>query len=277
MEEVIIDSLIDTLKLIPFLLIVFLFMELLEHKFSKKSKNIIKKAGNVGPIYGSLLGVVPQCGFSVAATNLFSARIISIGTLVAVYLSTSDEMLPIMLSEKVPILILAKVIGFKILIGMIVGFIVDFILKKEEKEHVHELCEHSHCSCDESIIKSVLIHTINITFFILVINILFNLILWKIGPDKISDFLLKESFFEPFLTSLVGLIPNCASSIIITELFLKKAISFGAMLSGLLTNSGVALTVLFKENKNIKENIKIIGILYFSGVIFGIILNLIGV
>ena len=174
MKEVIIDSLIDTLKLIPFLIIVFLFMELLEHKFSKKSKNIIKNSGNIGPIYGSLLGVIPQCGFSVAATNLFSARIISIGTLVAVYLSTSDEMLPIMLSEKVPIITLAKVIGLKILIGMLVGFIVDLILKKDEKEHVHDLCEHSHCSCDESIFKSVIIHTLNITFFILVIAIIPN-------------------------------------------------------------------------------------------------------
>lgn len=277
MREVVIDSLIDTIKLIPFLIIAFLFMELLEHKFSSKSKNIIKQSGKVGPIYGALLGVIPQCGFSVAATNLFSARIISIGTLIAVYLSTSDEMLPIMLSEKVPILVLVKVIGLKLLIGIFVGFLIDLIIKKEEKEHVHELCEHSHCSCDESIFKSVIVHTLNITFFILVINILFNLMLWKIGENRISEFLLKESFFEPFLTSLVGLIPNCASSVIITELFLKKAITFGAMLSGLLTNSGIALTVLFKENKNIKENFKVIGILYFSGVIFGIILNLLGV
>lgn len=276
MKEVIIDTILDTIKLIPFLILTFYFMELLEHKFSKKSKEIIKKSTKAGPIYGSILGVIPQCGFSVAATNLYVTNIITFGTLIAIYLSTSDEMLPIMISEKVSLFLIFKVLIIKVVIGIICGVIIDLIFNKKthKHDHVHELCQDCNCGCEENIFKSVLKHTINIVVFILLINLIFNTLFYFIGEEKIARFILKDSLFAPFFTSLVGLIPNCASSVIITELYLKSAISFGALIAGLLTNSGVALVVLFKENKNIKENLKIIFTMYFIGALVGIILNI---
>ena len=273
MMDIIVDTLMDTLKIIPFLFIVFLFMELLEHKFSKKSKEAIEKSGKLGPIIGSVFGCIPQCGFSVAATNLYAGRIITYGTLISVYLSTSDEMLPILISESAPLSVIFKIIGIKVVIGMICGFVIDLIIRKHDHhEHVHDMCKH--CGCDESILKSVIKHTINISLFILIINFALNGLIEYIGEEKISHFLLKNTIFEPFLTSLVGLIPNCASSVILTELYLSKTITLGAAIAGLLTKSGVALVVLFKQNKNAKENIKTIILMYLIGVVFGIVLSL---
>lgn len=273
MTDIILDTLFDTVKIIPFLFIVFLFMELVEHKFSEKSKHLIEKSGKLGPLLGGVLGSLPQCGFSVAATNLYAARIITYGTLISVYLSTSDEMLPIMLSEKAPLSVILKVIALKVMIGMICGFVIDLLTrKKENHEHVHDMCEH--CGCEESILVSVIKHTINIGVFILMVNFILNALITYIGEDKISQILLKNTIFEPFLTSLVGLIPNCASSVILTELYLSKTITLGAALAGLLTNSGIALVVLFKQNKDFKENIKTIIIMYFIGTIFGLLISL---
>ena len=273
MMDIIMDTLMDTLKIIPFLFIVFLFMELLEHKFSKKSKKAIEKSGKLGPIIGSIFGCIPQCGFSVAATNLYAGRIITYGTLISVYLSTSDEMLPILISESAPLSVIFKIIGIKVIVGIICGFIIDLLIrKKDNHEHVHDMCEH--CGCDESIIKSVIKHTISISFFILVVNFILNGLIAYIGEEKISHILLKDTVFEPFLTSLVGLIPNCASSVILTELYLTKTITLGATIAGLLTNSGVALVVLFKQNKDLKENVKTILIMYIIGALFGIVLGL---
>lgn len=279
MKEIIIDTALDTIKLIPFLLVVFLFMELLEHKFSHKSKKIIESSGKLGPIFGGILGIIPQCGFSVAATNLYVTRIITYGTLIAVYLSTSDEMLPIMISEKAPVSLIAKILIIKVIIGIVCGFIIDLLLsktnKKNEHNHVHEMCHDKNCGCEKNLFKSVLKHTFNIILFICITNLFLNTLIYFIGEEKISQFILKNTIFEPFFTSIVGLIPNCASSVIITELYLKRTITFGAMLAGLLTNSGVAIIVLFKENKNINENIKILLTLYLIGSFIGVILNLI--
>lgn len=276
MKEIFIDTLIDTIKLIPFLIFVFAFMELLEHKFSKKSKKIIEKSNKRGPIYGGILGIIPQCGFSVVATNLYITNIITYGTLIAIYLSTSDEMLPIMLSQKAPLTLIGKVLIIKLIVGIICGIILDLLFpKKENKDnHIHELCHESNCGCEENIFKSVIKHVLNISIFILLINLLFNILFYFVGEEKIAGFILKNSIIEPFITSLIGLIPNCASSVIITELYLKNTITFGAMLAGLLSNSGVALVVLFKENKSLKENFKILGIMYFLGTFLGIIINI---
>ena len=273
MLDILQDTLFDTLKILPFLFIVFLFMELLEHKFSKKSKDVIEKSGKLGPFFGSVLGCIPQCGFSVAATNLYAARVITYGTLISVYLSTSDEMLPILISDGAPLSTIFKIIGIKVIIGIICGFIIDLIIrKKDNHEHVHDMCDH--CGCEESILKSVILHTLNISLFIFAVNLILNGLIEYIGEEKISQFLLKDTVFEPFLTSLVGLIPNCASSVILTELYLSKTITLGAAIAGLLTNSGVALVVLFKQNKNVKENIKTIITMYLIGAVFGIILSI---
>lgn len=280
MKEIILDTILDGLKLLPFLFITFLIMEFIEHKFSNKSKEKIASAGKFGPIFGSLLGAVPQCGFSVMATNLYATRIITLGTLISIYLSTSDEMIPVLLSEKADFSIIMKIILIKILIGMICGFIIDFILRKKtnkKKYEIKDFCHDEHCDCEHGILKSSIKHTFNILLFILIITFILNAGIEYLGEDNIGKLFLKNNFFAPFISSIIGLIPNCGASVVLTELYLKGAISFASCISGLLTGSGVALLVLFKVNKNIKENVKIIILLYLIGVLSGLIINLLSI
>ena len=271
MEEVILDGLIDTLKLIPFLLLSFLIIEFIEHKL--KSDDILIKTGKLGPLFGGLLGIIPQCGFASIATNLYITRIISLGTLIAVYLSTSDEMLPILISENVDIGIILRILGIKLLIGVVVGFIIDLFYRKKVN-HDYHLCKDEHCHCKEAIFKSALIHTFNIAIFILIINLILNLVFYLGLEEYLNSILLKDNIFAPIITCLVGLIPNCASSVIITKLYLNFSISFGSLIGGLLTNSGVGLLILFKNNKNMKENLLITVIIFVVGLLSGIILNM---
>lgn len=275
--DVIIDTLIDSAKLVPFLFVTFLIIELLEHKFSKKTKELVSKSGNVGPILGGFLGIFPQCGFSVMATNLYITRIITLGTLISIYLSTSDEMLPILLSRNTDINIIVKILLIKVIIGVICGIVIDFILRKKNKSKKtnYEICEEEHCHCKDGILKSTLKHTINTLLFVMLVSFILNNLFAFVGEDYLSHVFLKNSLFGPFITSLIGLIPNCGSSIIITELYLSDAISFGSAMSGLLTGSGVALLVLFKYNKSLKENLTILGIVYFIGSFSGVIIELI--
>ena len=278
MIDIILDTLIDSLKLLPFLFIAFLIIELVEHKLNKQTKELVSKSGKVGPLIGSLLGLFPQCGFSVMATNLYVTRIITLGTLISIYLATSDEMLPIMLSQKVAFIEILKLLGIKFICGMIWGFIIDLLLgKKSRKENInYEICDDDHCNChEEGVIKSTLIHTLKTLLFIMLVSFLLNILLHFIGEGNLSKLFLKNSIFGPFISSIIGLIPNCGASIVITELYLNGAISLGSAMAGLLTGSGVALLVLFKENKNIKENISILGLLYGIGVTSGIIIELI--
>ena len=276
MKEIILDTLIDALKLLPFLFITFLIMEYIEHKFSEKSKDKISKSGKYGPVIGSLLGAIPQCGFSVMATNLYSARIITVGTLISIYLSTSDEMLPILISNGKDISIILKILLIKIIIGMLSGFIIDFILRKKKKDNldIKHLCEEQHCDCEHGILKSSLKHTFSIILFIVIVTFILNLMVHFLREENIGKLFLKNSIFSPFLSSLIGLIPNCASSVILTELYLSNIISLSSCIGGLLTGSGAALIVLFRVNKNKKDNIKIILMLYIIGVLSGIILSL---
>lgn len=278
MKEIIIETIVDSLKILPFLFITFLIMEFFEHKMSKKTKNGIKKAGKLGPLLGGVLGAFPQCGFSAAATNFYATRIISLGTLISIYLSTSDEMLPILISQKVDISLIIKFIGIKVIVGIIFGFIIDFILRKQKKEDIKidHFCHEEHCDCSHGILKSSIKHTVNIMIFIVVISFLLNIGFDYLGKDMISKIFMKDSIFGPFLASLIGLIPNCGASVILTELYLNHTISFASTIAGLLTSSGVALLILFKVNKNLKENISILLTVYFIGVFVGIIINLIG-
>lgn len=280
MIDIIKDTLIDSIKLIPFLFIAFLIIELIEHKLSKKSTQIIYKPGKFGPIIGSILGAFPQCGFSVMATNLYITRIISLGTLVAIYLSTSDEMLPILLSEKVDLLVIAKILLLKILIGMIVGFIIDLLLRKKDESNMnlkYNLCEEEHCDCAHHLIKSVIKHTLSITMFIMIISFFLNLLFELVGIDTIKNILDSSKIVGPFLASLIGLIPNCGASVAITSLYLNGVLAFSSLIAGLLTGSGVAILVLFRYNKNLKENISILTIIYLIGVLSGIIIELLGI
>ena len=281
MWDVILDTLIDTLKLIPFLLITYILMEFIEHKTSEKSKNAIKKAGKLGPFIGGILGIVPQCGFSAAAASLYSARIITLGTLIAVFLSTSDEMLPILISEAVDIKIILSILGIKLVIAIIVGFIIDLFFRKkfentDDEPEIKDLCEHEHCDCEHGIFKSALKHTLSITLYILVISFILNLIIHFIGEDTLAHLLNSTPIVGPIIASLIGLIPNCASSVIITQLYLSNVLNFATMIAGLLVNTGVGLLVLFRTNNDLKENIKITVLLFLIGAILGIIFDLTG-
>lgn len=283
MLEIIEDTLLDGIKLLPFLFITYLIMEYLEHKTSKKAKETIKKSGKFGPAIGSLLGIVPQCGFSVSATNFYAARVITLGTLIAVYLSTSDEMLPIMISEAVPAITIIKILAIKLVIGIVAGFAIDFVIRFKNKKYgkeddkIVELCEKDHCHCEKGILKSSIHHTINIFVFIIIITFLINTAIHFIGEESISNFLMNRTILGPVISSLIGLIPNCASSVIITKMYLENVINIGTMISGLLVNAGVGLAVLFKTNKGIKENIKIVCLLYAIGLVSGILIETIGI
>lgn len=275
MKEIILDTLLDSIKLVPFLFVAFLMIEIIEHKFSNKTNKIMEKSGKLGPLLGSSLGIIPQCGFSVVATNLYITRVISLGTLIAIYLSTSDEMLPILLSEQVESFTIIKILGIKFLVGLIFGYCIDFFLRKKKREaKLHELCDES-CDCEHHLLLATLKHTGKIFLFILIANLLLNTIFNYFGEEILSKILLKNTFYSPFITSLIGFIPNCASSVILTELYLNNTLSFGAMISGLLSCSGVACLILWKENKNKIENLKIIGITYSIAVLVGIIIDIV--
>ena len=280
MIDIIIDTIIDGLKLIPFLWAAFLLIELVEHKLSKKNKKIIAESGKYGPVIGGILGAFPQCGFSVMATNLYVTRIITLGTLIAVYLSTSDEMIPILLSQNVAFSEILKIVLLKVVIGIFCGFVIDWIIRKQDKKkhkvtkkEQYEICEHDHCHCESGILSSSIKHTANTLVYILLTSFLVNLAFTYLGEDALSQLFLKDSVLGSFITSLIGLIPNCGASIMITELYLSGAISFGSLIGGLLTGSGVGILVLFRANRNMKENLMILALVYGIGAFFGFILN----
>jgi len=270
---------IETLRLIPFLFITYLIMEYIEHKTSEKVKHTIQKAGKFGPVLGALVGIFPQCGFSVSATNLYAARVITLGTLISVYLATSDEMLPILLSESVPASTILTILGLKLIIGIIAGFIIDAVIRfikkdKQEEQKIEELCEHEHCHCDkEGVVTSAAKHTLNIILFIFVITLVINGIIEFVGKEAIASFVSQNVVLGPIVAGLIGLIPNCASSVILTELFIENVISMPILIAGVSVNAGVGLLVLFKTNKNLKENLSIVGLLYAIGIVAGVILQ----
>lgn len=281
MVDILLDAIIDSVKLLPFLFVTYLIMEYIEHKTKDKTKEMVTKSGKYGPLIGSILGIFPQCGFSVSATNLYAARVITLGTLVAVYLSTSDEMLPIFLSEAVPISTILMILGIKLVVGMIAGFAIDLFIrlkhKDNEGEKIIDICQKEHCHCEHGIIKSALKHTLNIFIFILLITIVINIAIHLIGEENISNFLQSQPILGPVIAGLIGLIPNCASSVILTQMYLENVISLATVISGLLVGAGVGLAVLFKMNKGIKQNIKIVVLLYSIGVAVGIGMELIGI
>ena len=271
-------TVLDSIKILPFLLIAYLIMEFIEHKTTDKTRNAIKKSGKFGPFIGSLLGAFPQCGFSVTATNLYAGRVITLGTLFAVYLSTSDEMLPILLSEGVSGPLILKILGIKILIGIIVGLLIDlvankFYKNKKEENKIEDICEHEHCHCEESIWKSAIKHTINVFIFILVITLILNIVIECVGENTLAGLVSNKPVLSAIIACGIGLIPNCASSVILTQLYLSNVLGLAVMIGGLLVNAGVGVLVLFKVNHNLKENIKIVVGLYSIGVISAIILQ----
>ena len=282
MSEIIIDSVIDSIKLLPFLFLTYLFMEWLEHKTGSATRNRIRTAGKLGPVWGGILGVIPQCGFSAAASSLFTGRVITVGTLIAVYLSTSDEMFPIMISNAVPAVTIIRILACKAAIGIISGLIVEYvythILKKQEGDlDIHEICEEERCNCEHGLISSAATHTLKVFVYIFLISLGLNIIIGLVGEETLAGLFTGTPIVGELIAALVGLIPNCASSVVITQLYLEHIIGAGAMMAGLLVNAGVGLLILFRLNHDRKQNFRIIGLLYGLGVFWGIIIELTGI
>ena len=282
MSEIILDSVIDSIKLLPFLFLTYLFMEWLEHKTGSATRNKIRTAGKFGPVWGGLLGVIPQCGFSAAASSLFSGRVLTVGTLIAVYLSTSDEMFPIMISNAVPAATIIKILACKAGIGILSGLAVEYVythvLNKQEKDmDIHEICEEERCHCEHGLISSAVSHTLKVFVYIFLISLALNIIIGLVGEETLAGFFTGAPVLGELIAALVGLIPNCASSVVITQLYLDHIIGAGEMMSGLLVNAGVGLLILFRLNKDRVQNLKIIATLYGLGVFWGIIIELTGI
>lgn len=293
--DVILDALLDTAKLIPFLFLTYLVMEYLEHKTKNRSKQIMKKSGSFGPLIGGVVGAFPQCGFSAAAASLYSGGVISAGTLLAIFLSTSDEMLPIFISEAVSVGTILRILGLKIVLGALSGFVIDILWRfggkkrKEREVHqhihrehhekdIHDLCESEHCHCEDgSIMKSAFLHTLQITLFIFLVSLVIGFGVEMAGRDAIGYFISGKPIIGVFLAALVGLIPNCASSVVITQLYLTGILGAGQMMAGLLVGAGVGILVLCRTNKGGRENLGLIAILYGTGVFWGILIEVFGI
>lgn len=273
MLEIIEHTLEDSLKLIPFLFLTYLAMEALEHKAGAKTQQLVRKAGRLGPLFGAAAGILPQCGFSAAASNLYAGRVISMGTLIAIYLSTSDEMLPILISEQAPPGLILPVLLTKAVIGIAAGFLVDLLFRRKENHQIHEMCGQDRCHCEKGILRSAVSHTLQITVFILLITFGLNLILHNGGEQILGGILLNRPILGPVIAAIVGLIPNCAASVLLTQLYLEGILSIGSMMAGLLVGAGVGLLVLFKVNHDKKENLQITGILYLVGIAAGIVID----
>lgn len=277
--DIVVDSVMDTVRLFPFLFLTYLAMEYLENRAGTKTVSMLLNANKKGPLIGGILGAVPQCGFSAAAANLYSGRVITTGTLIAVFLSTSDEMLPILISGKADPQLILYILAGKALVGIIAGILVDLFYRKRKIRKdfcIHEICERDHCHCESgSIIHSSLIHSLRTAAFILLITGGINLLVELIGMDNMMEAVTSAPVISIFLTALVGLLPNCAASVSITAFYVEGMLSLGAMFAGLLSCAGIGLLVLFRTNKNWKENLSVVAVLYSISVICGIALDLI--
>lgn len=321
-QHVLQHSLADTLYLIPFLFVTYVLMEWLEHRTGKKTQDAIRHAGAAGPLVGAFLGAFPQCGFSAMSATLYAGRVITLGTLFAVFLSTSDEMLPIFIAQQVSPSTILLIMGSKVLVGMVMGFIVDAIVRlvRRDKQElrIHELCEQDKCGCApqcetcaqnatavyahyddcksgcthehhthnhehdneqgwKSVLLSALKHTVQVVVFIFVITLVLNAVIETAGEDALADFMEINPVLSVFAASLVGLIPNCAASIVIADLYIEGVLGAGSMFAGLLVSAGVGLLVLLRANRPMKQNIIIIVALYGMGVCWGFLINLFGI
>lgn len=277
-EEVLLHGILDTLKIIPFLFLAYLFMEFIEHKASGKTRVFMERSGSAGPLVGGLLGAVPQCGFSAAASNFYSGRVISLGTLAAIFLSTSDEMLPIMISGNISAKAILAILGYKAAVGIAVGFAIDLtlrVMRRSKKPiNIDGICDEENCHCENGIFISAIHHTATIGGFILLVTLTVNALVLFIGSENISSVIENKPIISHLISALLGLIPNCAVSVALTNFCMEGFISAGTMMAGLFSGAGVGILILFKVNKNLKENLAIMGILVLSGTIFGLIADL---
>ena len=354
--DILLDAGKDTLSLVPFLLVTYLVLETLEHVAGDRVNGVIKRAGAAGPVVGSLLGIVPQCGFSAMAATLYAGRVVTLGTLVAVFLSTSDEMLPLLLAEQVPVQAMAMLLASKALIALVTGFIVDAAIRGLRRnarahaairrtvlgtaanpahvncahddhtggdiidevaeagvsaDHIHELCERDHCGCDEdegehghahghdhvdehghhhdhghshshegapvlSIIRSAISHTVQVSVFIFLVTLILVAVLETFGESAIEQFLRGNETLAVLGSALVGLIPNCSASVVITQLYLEGALQLAPMLAGTLISAGVGYLVLFRTNRSARENALFLVMMYVIGAGWGLVLSAFG-
>lgn len=277
-DEVLLHGVLDTLKILPFLFLTYLLIELIEHKATARAHALARKTGALGPLAGGLLGAIPQCGFSAAAADFYTGRVVTLGTLVAIFLSTSDEMLPIMISGKMPIGTIILILAYKAAVGILVGFAVDLVIRKRAKRESTSHAKDAHggctCGCKHGIFASALGHTLTVGGFILVSTLIINLLVTLIGDDAIKSIMYDKPFVGHLIAALFGLIPSCAASVALTELCVEGFITVGTMLSGLFSGAGVGLLVLFRVNKNLRENLLTVGILVVSGIIFGMLADI---
>lgn len=272
--DILLDALIDSTKMLPFLFAAFLFIEYLEHK--AHGQKIIDGFRKYGAVGGAVLGCIPQCGFSAMAANLYSGGVITVGTLIAVFLSTSDEAIIILLGNPGNAENVLKLIGCKVLIGIIAGLLIDFVVKRFRKydKKVGDVCTDCGCRDGHGILVPAIKHTLKIYIFLIAVSFLIAAIIELIGEENFKNVILSDSIFQPVIAALIGLIPNCATSVILTELYITGSISFASVLAGLCANAGIGILVLFRSNKNVKENIIIIVVLYMISVLSGIIAGL---
>lgn len=317
--DVLTESVIDTLKLIPFLFLTYLAMEALEHSASHHVRAAVEKSGKAGPVVGSILGALPQCGFSAMAATLYAGRVVTAGTLVAVILSTSDEMIPVFVAHQESPTRLFGILALKVTVGIIAGLLVDVALRMLHRTgdghaHIHELCERAHCHCEDAedengsaefearaatagehddvarrahghdhhghglwpIVRSALVHTVQVTVFIFLVTFFFGLLIEGVGEDAIGELLADHPVRATFIAALVGLIPNCGASVALTELFLDGTLAAGPMVAGLLVSGGVGLLVLWRTNADLRQNAAVTGFVYAVGVAVGLLVGAAG-
>jgi len=278
MFDLFLDALIDALKCLPFLFLAYLLMEYLEKQTADKLNDKLAKTAKFGPLVGGLFGLFPQCGFSTAAANLYAGGLISLGTLIAIFLTTSDEMLILFIANALEVTRIIGILFLKLAFALFWGFLIDFLIKKKPHNKIEDLCERAHCHCDEdnNIFKAALIHSLKIFVFILIVNFVLNFVLEGVGLENIENWTIWKSFLAYPLLSLIGMIPNCASSVVITELYLHGIISLGLLMAGLFSGSGLGILVLFRVEKDHYKCLKIVLLLLVIGVISGMAIDLFG-
>lgn len=277
-DAIILHGVLDTLKILPFLFLTYLFMEWVEHKGTAALIGTLKSAGKGGPVIGGVLGCVPQCGFGATGASLFSARIVSAGTLIAIFLSSSDEMLPILISGRLDARKIVIIVLYKALVGVLVGLFADFlcrVFKKDlEEAHIHKICKDENCHCENGILRSSIVHTLKIGVFLLAVTLAINALVYFIGDEVLKNSVFSIPLVAHVLSAVIGLIPNCAVSVALANFYIEGFISAGTMLSGLFSGTGIGILVLFRTNKRMKENFALVSVLLVSGVIFGMIFDL---
>ena len=258
---ILLDALTDVAKLIPFLFVTYLLMEWMEHETGQKLEHFLERHRRIAPFAGALFGLIPECGFSSASSSLYTSHVISAGTLIAVYLSTSDEMLPILISNQAPVSEILKILSVKFLAALAAGYLAD-AFSRHDRTDIESFCEREECDCEDGILKSALIHTAKITVWLFVITFLIDAVMDSFGMEEMEALI------------LLGMIPSCASSILLTTLYLDGVISFASVCAGLLANAGVGMMVLFRVNPDRRNNLRIVGYVWLVSFLAGLLLEL---